>query len=119
MLWKITMQAKDQSTMILLGSISKCILIYLMNLITWNVRGISNPFKDSTIKNLLSKNRATLVGSIETKLQEISINKINSLWGNSDHKFLASNATATCSGGVLLICDLGIFYVTKSIQDQR
>ncbi|XP_022842002.1 uncharacterized protein LOC111365698 [Olea europaea var. sylvestris] len=42
----------------------------------WNVRGLNDPLKQSKVKNLITSNRLSLCGLVETKVKEKNQNKV-------------------------------------------
>jgi hypothetical protein len=75
-----------------------------LRLISWNVRGLNNPQKRELVKYWLRNWRCDVVCLQETKLAEIDLQLVRSLWGNSfvDWEMLPATGTA---GGVLLLWD--------------
>lgn len=74
-----------------------------MNLICCNVRGINNPSKDYCIRDMINKEKAQIVGLIETKLLQCTKQRVHSLWGNSPVEYRVSSAVGNSSGGLLLM----------------
>lgn len=53
-----------------------------IKILSWNVRGLNDSRKQSTIKSLLMKWKADIVCLQETKIEDWSQQLVNSLWGN-------------------------------------
>lgn len=90
-----------------------------MNLICLNVRGVNNPIKDETIRNLINKAKAEFVGLVETKLLQITPIKVSSLWGNRPVQYVNVNAINNCSGGLIMMWNPSVFNMTRSYQGSR
>lgn len=84
-----------------------------MNLICCNVRGINNPSKDYGIRDMINKEKAQIVGLVETKLMQCTKQKVHSLWGNSPVEYKVSNAIGNASGGLLLMWNPEFFTSTN------
>lgn len=90
-----------------------------MNLTSCNVRGINNPAKDCSVRELISKEKAQIVGLVETKLLQCTRQRVQSLWGNYPVEFMASNAVGNSSGGLLLMWNPEVFIPTSHYIGRR
>ena len=53
-----------------------------LRLLSWNVRGLSNPWKREVSKNLLKEWKCDIVCFQETKVSSIDVAIVRSLWGS-------------------------------------
>lgn len=81
-----------------------------MNVLFWNIRGISTPGKNPCILDTLTKTNASIVAFQETKLETFSNSFLKSISCNRDFIWhhLPANGTA---GGILVGVDADIFEV--------
>ena len=79
-----------------------------LRLLSWNVRGLNNPWKRQVCKNLLKEWNCDVVCFQETKVASIDIAFVRSLWGSPFIDWVALDAVQT-SGGVLLVWDKRVF----------
>jgi hypothetical protein len=75
-----------------------------LKIISWNVRGINDAGKRSSISNLLKSWKPDVVCFQETKMESISVGTIRSLWDGSFTGWVVLPAFGT-SGGILLMWD--------------
>ncbi len=82
------------------------VLFFFMKLkiISWNVRGLNNPKKRESVKYWLRNWKCDVVCLQETKLAEVDLQLVRSLWGNSfvGWEFLPAVGSV---GGVILLWD--------------
>lgn len=90
-----------------------------MNMLTWNVRGLNNPIKDSVIKEIINRRHVRIAGFTKTQRKEESQLKLISIWGSSACGHIAANANESSSGGVLLIWNLTFFQSTRHFKGSR
>jgi hypothetical protein len=99
-------------------------------MVSWNVRGINDARKRVSIINLLKSWKPDVVCLQETKMENISVGTIQSLWGGPFTGWVVLPAFGT-SGGILLMWDkrvvecleeaVGSFFISckfKSVMDQ-
>lgn len=81
-----------------------------MNILFWNIRGISTPGKKTCIVDTLAKTNPSIVAFQETKLERFSTSFPKSIRCNRNFAWhhLPTNGTA---GGILVGVDTDIFYV--------
>lgn len=99
----------------LLHQVISIVMIFL----SWNIRGINNPLKDSTIKSEIIKNKAEVVGLTETRLSVCSQSKVSALWGNRSVNFEVANVVSNNSGGLLLMWNPDYFQASRCIKGAR
>jgi len=75
-----------------------------IKILSWNVRGLNDSRKRSTIKSLLMKWRADIVCLQETKIEDWSQQLVNSLWGNRWASWAELQANGT-RGGIIILWD--------------
>lgn len=90
-----------------------------MTILRCNVRGINNPCKDFSIREMINKEKVEIVGLIETKLLQSTRHKVNSEWGNNPVDFLPANAIGNCGGGVLVLWNPEFFSLDNSLLGNR
>lgn len=61
-----------------------------LKIISWNVRGLHDVDKGMPIRNLLRSWKADIVALQETKLKQISMSTVRSLW-NGQYFFFSPN----------------------------
>ena len=79
-----------------------------LRLLSWNVRGLNNPWKREVCKNLLKDWKCDIVCLQETKVSSIDMVFVRSLWGSPFIDWAVLDAVQS-SGGVLLIWDKRVF----------
>ncbi|KAL4632810.1 hypothetical protein ACB092_04G077700 [Castanea dentata] len=75
-----------------------------LKILSWNVRGLNNPQKRDTVKNLLKEWKCDVVCFQETKLDSINSAVVKSLWSTPFVDWVALDAIHT-AGGVILAWD--------------
>lgn len=75
-----------------------------IKILSWNVRGLNEAEKRSTIKSLIHKWRADIVCLQETKIEEWSIQWIRQVWGNRWVDWAVLKSTCR-SGGIIVLWD--------------
>lgn len=85
------------------------------------MRGTNNSIKDYAIREMIKSMNVDIVGLTETKLCEVDKIRAAYLWGSSSSPidFIASNASQSCSGGVLMIWNTNDFKFTFCTQGSR
>lgn len=76
-----------------------------MNLLFWNIRGLGKGEKCICIRNLISKNRVSLVGLVETKHRHSFGRRVKRMWGSDVYDWCESPASETHSGGIVVLWD--------------
>jgi exonuclease III len=59
-----------------------CSFLMKLKILSWNVRGLNNPWKREVVKNLLRDWKGDVVCLQETKLTTVNLSIIRSIWGN-------------------------------------
>ena len=75
-----------------------------LKIISWNVRGLNNPQKRESVKYWLRNWKCDAVCLQETKLAEVDLQVVRSLWGNSFVGWECLPAVGS-AGGVLMLWD--------------
>ena len=70
-----------------------------LKLLSWNVRGLNNPQKRYTVKNLLKEWKCDVVCFQETKLDYVNLAVVKSLWSSPFVDWKALDAIHTAGGG--------------------
>ena len=66
-----------------------------LKILSWNVRGLNNPHKRDTVKNLLKEWKCDVVCFQETKLDSVNSAVVKSLWSSPFVDWVALDATHT------------------------
>ena len=69
-----------------------------LKLLSWNVRGLNNPHKRDTVKNLLKEWKCDVVCFQETKLDSVNLAVVKSLWSSPFVDWEALDAIHTAGG---------------------
>lgn len=75
----------------------------MMNILSWNIKGLCNPRKDTMLGNLVSEHKIEMLGLIETKLKQVDRPRVASIWGSSNFDFLWCYTIDLHSGDLILI----------------
>lgn len=75
-----------------------------IKILSWNVRGLNEADKRSTIKSMIYKWRADIVCLQETKIEDGSSQRIRQVWGNRWVEWAAMNSIGR-SGGIIVLWD--------------
>lgn len=43
---------------------------------SWNIRGLSSPLKQSEIKNMIARNKVVVMGILETRVQKDNFSEV-------------------------------------------
>jgi len=54
----------------------------MVRLLSWNVRGLNDIAKRAMLKNVLREWKCDLICLQETKLEDVELNVVRSIWGN-------------------------------------
>ncbi len=84
-----------------------------LKLLTWNVRGLSDPKKWEVLKSWLRNWKVDVVCLQETKLDKVDWRVIQSIWGNRFVGWEVLNAV-NIAGGILLLWDKRVLERTDS-----
>ncbi|KAK9058221.1 hypothetical protein SSX86_023061 [Deinandra increscens subsp. villosa] len=79
-----------------------------MNILSLNVCGSGSTLKQSKISNILKKFRVNFVGLQETRMTNLDLNRVKSIWGNFQFD-VAFYPSVGLSGGMLSIWDPSVF----------
>ena len=79
-----------------------------LEILSWNVRGLNNPQKRDTVKNLLKEWKCDVVCFQETKLDSVNSAVVKSLWSSPFVDWEALDAIHT-AGGVILSWDIRVY----------
>lgn len=77
-------------------------IIFLMQIISWNIRGLGRHVKKRFLFKLIKKRKPEIVLVQETKLGNIERVMVQRIWGNGNFEFASSNSVGG-SGGLLTI----------------
>ena len=81
-----------------------------LEILSWNVRGLNNPQKRDTVKNLLKEWKCDVVCFQETKLDSVNSAVVKSLWSSPFVDWEALDAIHTAGGGgVILAWDTRVY----------
>ena len=73
-----------------------------MRAAVWNIRGIGSSHKKRMIKSLIKEESIGIIGLVESKHREITVQDMNSCWGNFDVGWLQVPAEEGAAGGLIL-----------------
>ena len=79
-----------------------------LEILSWNVRGLNNPQKRDTVKNLLKEWKCDVVCFQETKLDSVNSAVVKSLWSSPFVDWVALDAIHT-AGVVILAWDTRVY----------
>ena len=79
-----------------------------LKILSWNVRGLNNPQKRDTVKNLLKEWKCDVVCFQETKLDSVNSAVVKGLWSSPFIDWVALDAIHT-AGGVILAWDMKVY----------
>ena len=79
-----------------------------LKLLSWNVRGLNNPHKRDTVKNLLKEWKCDVVCFHETKLDYTNSSVMKSFWGSLLIDWVSLDVIHK-TGGVLLNWDKRVY----------
>jgi len=85
----------------------------MFRFISWNVRGINDRDKRALLKNFLRNWNCDLICIQETKLEEVELADIRSIWGNQPVGFAVLKAIGT-AGGILVLWNKNSFHLISS-----
>jgi len=85
----------------------------MFRMLSWNVRGINDLRKRDVLKRFLRDWKCDLICFQETKLEDILLSVIRSLWGQHFVGFVFLKA-AGASGGILVMWDKNTFNLVSS-----
>lgn len=91
----------------------------MMNCLFWNVRGVGKGEKCISIRNLVKRNKISLLGMVETKHRHSFRRRVRRMWGNDGYDWCESHASDTHSGGIIAIWDTTEFLVSQKIIGDR
>jgi hypothetical protein len=99
------------------GSIGSFCVFMKLRLLSWNVRGLNNPQKRESIKYWLRSWKCDVVCLQETKLDQVDLQMVRSLWGSPfvEWEFLPASGSA---GGVLMLWDNRVLEKVDSVVNQ-
>ena len=73
-----------------------------MTVAVWNVRGIGSRAKKSMVRSLIIQERIDIIGLVESKHSDITLQDMHSCWGNRDVDWLQVPAEEGGAGGLIL-----------------
>ena len=80
----------------------------MVRLLSWNVRGLNDSGKRVLLRNVLRDWKCDLICLRETKMEDVEICDVRSIWGSQHVGFSVLRAVGT-AGGVLVIGILILF----------
>lgn len=89
----------------------------LMQILTWNIRGLGSSVKKRFLSKLIKKRKPSMVCIQETKMEQVDRMVIQRIWGSVDMDFTSSSAVGT-SGGLLTKWNKD-FFKTDSVISHR
>lgn len=83
-------------------------------ILSWNIRGLGDDLKITTIRNAIRRNHASIVTIQETKKELIDDTLVRKLWGNNgcDYVYLPSEGR---SGGILVMWNRAILAMEDNL----
>jgi len=73
-----------------------------MTIAVWNIRGLGSRAKKEMVKSLIVQERVVIIGLVESKHNEITLQDLHSCWGNQDIDWLHVPTKEGGSGGLIL-----------------
>lgn len=73
-------------------------LFVMMNILTWNVRGLGSKSIKECVKNILQRQKVNLLVIQETKLAKFSFQEARRLWDKRNFGFVHRNAEGRSRG---------------------
>lgn len=86
-----------------------------LKILSWNVRGVNESSKRSTIKSLIQKWKVDVLCLQETKVENWSTTWIQQIWGNRWADWATLEASGT-RGGIIIIWDKRQWVKTDTLQ---
>lgn len=90
-----------------------------MNFLFWNIRGIGKGEKTTTIRSLVSENKISFMGLVETKHRNSIRARLQRLWGNDDFDACEVFANENHAGGIIAVWDPEFFVVHNKFLGDR
>ena len=81
-----------------------------MNVLSLNIQGLGPKAKKQWVQELCCKNKISFLSLQETKMEEMDVNVVRSLWGNMDFEFRHSPSVGN-SGGILCVWNKSFFFI--------
>jgi len=85
--------------------------------LSWNVRGINDLRRRDVLKSFLRNWKCDLICLQETKLEDVSLSVIHSLWGHYSVGFTFLKAMGA-SRGIIVMWDKSTFNLVSSSQEE-
>lgn len=94
------------------------VIIYFMQIISWNIRGLGSSIKKRFLSKLTKKKRPDLLFVQETKMESVEKIVVQRMWGNPNLEFASSSAVGA-SGGLLIIWNKDNFKMENVIVQRH
>lgn len=75
-----------------------------MKILSWNVRGLGGPKHCMVVRDIISKNKVSIVMLQESKLSSMSDTTARALWRSKSARWLSVDAAGSV-GGILMLRD--------------
>jgi len=90
-----------------------------MKIAVWNIRGLGSSSKKRMLRSLVREEGIGIIGLVESKHNEFTLQDINSCWGNFDVEWVQVPTEEGASGGLILSWLKDVFNLEehKATQD--
>ncbi|OVA19313.1 hypothetical protein BVC80_521g126 [Macleaya cordata] len=89
-----------------------------LKIISWNIRGLNSFDKINVIKDIVKKERVSVIAIQETKMSKVSDWFIKSFWGSDSYDWLHIPSNDR-SGGIILVWDDSVLKMERELVGEH